>query len=230
MQAKDVMTSPVITVTPDTTVSEVASLLLKHRISGVPVVDEAGKVVGIVTEGDLLHREESHTERHRPRWLEMFVDRGGLAAEFVKSHARHVRDVMTRDVVGVAPDTDLAEVAELMERRRIKRVPVLQDGRPIGIISRANLLYGLVAYKQAPSGTGAVSDPEIRQRLIAELRESGWADLGQLNIVVSDGIVHLWGVVDSDEQRRALVVAAEGIPGVKGVQDHLGPSWFNNPG
>jgi CBS domain-containing protein len=217
MQAKDIMTSPVITVGPDTSVTEIATLLLERRISGVPVVDRDGTVLGIVSEGDLLRRVEMKTERRRSRWLEMLTDQGDRAADFVKSHGTLARDIMSREMITVEPSTDLAEIAELMERHRIKRVPVVADGALVGIISRANLLHGLVAYKRSPAGTAAVSDPEIRAGLNDLLRRESWADLNRINVVVSDGVVHLWGVVDSEEQRHALTVAARSVPGVKSV-------------
>ena len=228
MKARDVMTSPPITVTPDTAITDVAALLLERRISAVPVVDEHGRMVGIISEGDLLRRSESDTERRRPQWLEMLLDPNIQAADFVKTHGTHVGAVMTRDVVAVSPDTDLAEIASLLEQRRIKRVPVVENGVPVGIVSRANLLYGLVAYKKAPSGLQAASDPEIQQRVTESLRAEPWIDLSRLNIVVSDGVVHLWGLVKSEEQRRALKVAAGAVPGVRSVEDHLGLDRFPN--
>ena len=229
MLAKDVMTSPVITTTPDTLVLDVATLLLQHRISGVPVVDGDGRIVGIVSEGDFLHRTETGTDRPRSRWLEFLIGREGrTAGDFVKSHGLRVRDVMSRNVVSVRPDADLGEIAELMERKRIKRVPVVENDRPIGIVSRANLLHGLVAYKRSPAGLEAISAPEIRRLLVEKLRHEPWADLSRINIVVSDGTVHLWGIVTNDDQRRALRVAAEEIPGVKGVEEHFSPRYFTD--
>ena len=226
MKARDVMTSPPITVTLDTAITDVAALLLERRISAVPVVDEHGRMVGIISEGDLLRRSESDTERRRPQWLEMLLDPNIQAADFVKTHGTHAGAVMTRDVVAVSPDTDLAEIASLLEQRRIKRVPVVENGVPIGIVSRANLLYGLVAYKTAPSGLQAASDPEIQRRVAESLESERWIDLSRINIVVSDGVVHLWGLVKSEDQRRALKVAAEAVPGVRSVEDHLGLDRF----
>ncbi|HYG87829.1 MAG TPA: CBS domain-containing protein [Azospirillum sp.] len=220
------MTSPVITVAMDAAVTEIAELLLSRRISGVPVVDGEGKVVGIVSEGDLLRRVESGTNRPRARWLEVLVDRSEQAVEFLKTHGRRAQDVMSRPVVSVAPDTDLADIAELMEQRRIKRVPVLVDGRPVGMVSRANLLHGLVAYRHAPAGFDAQGDAAIRGALLEMLTSERWIDLDQLNIVVTDGVVHLWGMVDSEEQRRALCTIASEIHGVKRVEDHLHRNLF----
>lgn len=224
MQAKHVMTSPVITVTVDATVAEIAELLLTRRISGVPVTDAAGRVVGIVSEGDLLHRRESGTERRRPRWLSLLVSGGSQANEFVKTHGTRAADVMTRPVV--SGDTDLADIAVLMERERIKRVPVLEDGRAVGIVSRANLLHGLVAVRRNAPAAASGGEDAIRDALMKRLEGESWIDLNQVNVVVKDGVVHLWGVVDSDEQRRALHVAAESVPGVTRIEEHLHRNRF----
>lgn len=226
MRARDVMTSPVITVTPDASVPEIAELLLTRKVSGVPVVNGSGRVIGIVSEGDLLRRVETGTERARDRWLEMLLDRTAKAADFLKSHGRRAQDVMTRQVISAAPDTDLGDIADLMERNRIKRVPILEDGRPVGIVSRANLLHGLVAYKRTSWGAAVQGDAAIRNALLDELSGQDWIQLDQLNIVVTDGTVHLWGMVDSEEQRRALCALATGTPGVQRVEEHLHRNRF----
>jgi CBS domain-containing protein len=228
MKAQDVMTSPPITVTPDTLVVDIAAVLVERRISAVPVVDASGRLVGIVSEGDLLRRSEIGTDRQRSQWLELLVERSGQAADFAKAHGLFARDVMTRDVVSVPPDAELSEIAALLERHRIKRVPVVRDGVPVGIVSRANLLRGLVASGRTRQATREADDLAIRNRIEQRLRQEPWADLSRLNIVVSEGVVHLWGVLGSDEQRRALKIAAESVPGVKGVVDHLSPDWFPN--
>jgi CBS-domain-containing membrane protein len=227
MKARDVMTAPVVTVTPEASVPEIAALLIERRISAVPVVD-GDAVVGIVSEGDLLRRGETRTERQRPGWLEMLLNRDLQAAEFVKEHGACARDVMSPDVVSVTPDTDLAEIARVLERRRIKRVPVIENGALVGIVSRANLLRALVAYRHSRTGLEGRSDPEIARALDERLRQQGWVDVSRINVVVTDAVVHLWGTVDSAEQRRALAVAAAEIPGVERVEDHLTPDWFAN--
>jgi CBS domain-containing protein len=221
------MTSPPITVTPDTPVAEIAAILIENRISAVPVLDPSGRIVGIVSEGDLLRRREARTERRRSKWLELLLDRNVTAAEFVKTHGRHARDVMTTDVVTVPPDAALAEIASLLERRRIKRVPVVDGGKLVGIVSRANLLHGIAAQRDAPSPAAAqASDAEIRERLNAVLRERLGIDVRRVNVVVTDGVVYLWGTVKSEEQRRAVIVAADGVPGVTTVEDRLHHDWF----
>ena len=226
MRARDVMVRAVATTTPETTVEKVAGLMINLRISGVPVLDRNGQLVGIVTEGDLLRRAETGTERQRSRWSEWFSANSRLAAEYIKSHARRVEDVMTRDVVTVGELADLGEIAELMETRHIKRVPVLHDGKIVGIVSRADLLQVLAS--GGATTTDENNDRLIRERLLAELRKQEWANPAEANVVVSDGVVHFWGTVGSEEERTALRVVAENIPGVRGIEDHAisGPRYL----
>ena len=228
MKARDVMTAPPITVTPDARVSDVAALLLDRRISAVPVVDQNGRIVGIVSEGDLLRRAETGTERHRSKWLELLLDPSTKAAEFVKAHGAYARDVMTRDVVTAGPDADLAEIATLLESRHIKRVPVVEnDGEVVGIVSRANLLHALVAYRSgSPLPERKASDTEIRDRIYERMERQIGRRLRRVNVVVQDGVVFLWGTVRSEDERRALTVAAELVPGVTRVEDKLHRDWF----
>ena len=223
MRAADVMTSDVITVGEDASVQEVARLMAEHGISAVPVVDRERRVVGMVSEGDLLHRAETGTERRRSWWLDMVAATNQLAGEYVKSHSGNVKDVMTRDVISVTEETAVGDIAILLETNRIKRVPVLRDGRLVGIVSRANLVRALaVTISERPSGAEA-DDRAIRDRLLAELRAQKWAEVSPANITVKDGIVHLWSSYYSDQEKRALVVAAENIPGVRRVEDHMRP-------
>ena len=224
MQAKDVMTTRVVTVDPETAVEDVARLLIERHVSGVPVVDAKGAIVGIVSEGDLMRRAESGTERRtRSWWLSLFDDTTEAAAAYAKARGRHARDVMTTEIVSVAPETPLGEIAELLERRHIKRVPVLKDGKLVGIVSRANLLQGLASARRSqPTPPVAASDQSIRDQIVAELQKHGWGNLGTTSVVVRDGVVQLWGLVGSDQERRASVVAAENVAGVKSIEDHRG--------
>jgi CBS-domain-containing membrane protein len=221
MRAKDVMTSPFVTVGPDATVQEIATLLIERRVSGVPVLDQGERVVGIVSEGDLLRRVEHADERHRSWWLRLLSDPATDAAEYVKTHGRRAADVMTRDVVTVGVDTPLHEIAALLEERRIKRVPVVQDGRLVGIVSRANLLHGLAAWPvAAPAPT--IDDQAIRATILTTLRVEVGGMTKFVNVVVSQGVVDLWGATDSSEVKRAIRVAAENAPGVREVRDRVG--------
>ncbi len=227
MRAADVMTTKVITVTPDASVQDVAALLANNGISGVPVVDTAGQLVGVVSEGDLLHRTETGTarrvERKRPRWFDTFSGDRDLARDYVKSHSRTVRDIMTPDVITVSETTELDAIANLLETKRIKRVPVVRDGTVVGIVSRSNLVRALVAAKP-PAETGTDSDDRtIRGLILAELQGQEWASrVWAADIIVRDKIVHIWCSDDrSDDERRALRVVAENTSGVRGVEEHI---------
>jgi CBS domain-containing protein len=221
----DVMTTDVITVDPDMTVQGLASLLAERGISGAPVVDAHGKLVGIISEGDLLHRAEigtahRHRDRRRSWWLDHFAS--DLAREYVKSHGRTVKDIMTHDVVSVTEDTDLADVAALLEAKRIKRVPIMRGGEVVGIISRANIVRAVGATRGVIPGAGENDDRSIRARLLTELGQEEWARVWPEDIIVRDGVVHFWLSDDEPvDKRRALRVAAETIAGVRGVEEHL---------
>lgn len=219
MLARDVMISPVITVKPSTTVEEVAKLFLDKKISAAPVLDDTGKLVGIVSEADLLHRVEAGTERHRSWWLTALIDSDRLAAEFVKAHARSVSDVMTRSVITATPQTPLHEVATSMEKNGIKRLPILENGQLVGIVSRANLLQAVASARRLLEMTP--SDKAIRESILSSLKAQPWGHLSILNVTVSDGVVDLWGVAESNTQRKAIKVAAESTPGVCAVNDNL---------
>jgi len=224
MKAADLMTRRVVTVGPDASVVQAIRLMLQNRISGLPVV-ENGKLVGIVTEGDFLRRSETGTERRRSHWLEFLTGPSRLADEYMRSHARRVADVMTPDVVTVTEDMSAAAMADLMEKHRIKRLPVLRQGALVGIVTRANLLR--VVARVAASAVPALAhsfanDALIRDRVLAELDKQAWAPgSNMLDVVVFDGVVHLRGVVFDEKDRQALRVLAEATPGVEKVEDHL---------
>jgi len=223
MRAADVMTNEVITVGEDASVHEAAKLLAEHAISAVPVVSIATSAVGMVSEGDLLHRAETGTERRRAWWLEMVASTNQLAGEYVKSHSGSVKDVMKCDVISVTEETTVADIAILLETNRIKRVLVLRDDRLVGIVSRANLVRALaMSINERPSGAEA-DDRAIQHRLLAELKAQKWAEVSPANIMVKDGVVHLWSSYYSNQEKRALVVASESIPGVRRVEDHMRP-------
>jgi CBS domain-containing protein len=228
VRATDVMTTDVITVDENTTVQALATLLAERGISGAPVADANGRLVGIVSEGDLLHRAEigtarRHRERRRSWWLDDFASKA--ARDYIKSHAQTVRDIMTPDVVTVTEDTDLGEVAALLEAKRVKRVPVMRDGKIVGIISRANLVRALSAMKGAPPPEREADDRSIRTQLLRELGREEWARIWPEDVIVRDGVVHFWLSADeTDDKRRALRVAAETIPGVRGIEEHLVPT------
>jgi len=219
LAAADVMTTDVITVSSETTIRDVATLLHSKRISGVPVVDAAGNILGIVTEGDLVIREAIVGEHRRSWWLALFDDPTVLARDYAKTHGRIARDVMTTSVISVGPAATLPEIAKTLERHRIERVPVVKHNKLIGIITRSNLLQALAAADV--SRPGVHDDRAIREQLLAELQKQPWVHMALKNVVVQDGVVSLWGMVSTDDERRALRIAAENVPGVKGVEDQL---------
>jgi CBS-domain-containing membrane protein len=225
MKAMDVMTRQVISVGPESSILEVAQLMLQHSISGLPVVDATGRLVGIVTEGDFLRRSEIGTQRRRPRWLEFILGPGRLASEYANTSGRKVNEVMTTDVKTVVEDTPLEEVVHLMERYQVKRLPVLRERDIVGIITRANLFRAVIrlAYEAHPA---SADDNAIRERLLDEIRNASWAPT--ISVAVKNGKVQLTGLLSDERQRHALRVAAENIPGVKDVEDNL--IWIDPAG
>ena len=221
MKAADIMTRDVVVVPPDAQIAAIAKTMIDNRISGVPVVDE-GKLVGIVTENDLLRRVELSTERERPRWLHFFTSVATLLAEYVRSHGQTASDVMTSDVISVSPDTPIVEIANIFESRHVKRVPVLDGEKIVGIVSRANLIRALaVQVAPAPGQPTALTDSQILDSLYDEVAKMGWTPMPFLiSPIVKEGIVHLFGIVASEAERNAILIAARGIPGVTDVKDH----------
>lgn len=223
MKASDVMTTKVISIRPDATLSEMIKQMLDHRISGLPVIAEDGTLVGVVTEGDCLRRAETGTEVKRSFWRDLLTGSETLANEYIRTHGRKVSEVMTRDPISVSPDTDLSEVIHIMEKNRIKRVPVVKDGTVVGILSRANLLQTLSGLVRNTSLND--SDADIRKGVVAALGTLPWAANEFLNVTVKDGVVDLWGCYTAYRQDEAAVVATENVPGVKQVRNHL--SWVD---
>jgi CBS-domain-containing membrane protein len=218
MQVKDIMTINVISIGADESVAKAASLMLQNRISCLPVVDTEGELVGMVTEGDFLRRRELGTERRRPKWLEFIVGPGKLAEDYVRTSGRKVEDVMTPDPWTISEDDTLEAIVEMMERHHIKRLPVTQGGRMVGIVSRANLMHALATVaRDLPPPAGG--DSAIRANILAAIAKQDWAP--HVNVIVKDGVAELRGVVTDDRERQGLVVAAENVAGVKKVHDHL---------
>ena len=220
MRAIDVMVHDVATVRPDTDVADATKLLAEHDVSALPVLDQDGNLIGMLSEADLIHRAEIGTEKHRPWWLEAVTGATTLAEEFAKSHGKKVGEVMTAGVISVTEETPLSEIAALFERKHIKRVPVVKDGKLIGIVSRANLIQALA------SVVGRVdqhdeTDRQIRLDLLSRLKDQRWTGFGDRNITVGNGVVHLWGLVGSEEERQALLALAESVRGVSRVSDEM---------
>jgi len=208
MRAADVMTTDVVAVGPDARVVEVA------------VIGDGGELGGIVSEGDLMRRSETGTERRRAWWLEALVGRTTLANDYVQANAQKVADIMTRNVVTATPDTPLGEIAALLERHHIKRVPIVRDGKVLGIVTRANLIQALASIRKKISIATAPEDSAIREDVLARLRNEPWVKLWSVNVIVHEGVVELWGIVDTAAEKRAIRVVAEATPGVREVIDH----------
>jgi CBS domain-containing protein len=223
MQAQDVMTTNVITVDPQASVREVATFMLVKGISALPVVDREGNLVGIVSEGDLMRRVDPGNERRRSWWLEIFAGRSNeaLAKDYVKAHACKVEDLMTRDVITAPPAVTLRHLAELLERNRIKRVPIVQDGKIVGIVSRANLIQALATNGSQSKQEVGRTDTIIRREVLDHFRSHDWSKYLHLNATVHDGTVALWGNVGSESEKQAARVTAELVPGVRVVENNI---------
>lgn len=219
MKAKHVMTWPVKTGKVDMTVREAARTMSENHISALPIVDEAGKLVGVVSEGDLVRRAEIGTHIQRSWWLSMLLTDKRLADEYTRSHAAKVGDVMSRKVISVEPETSLSEIARIFERNQIKRVPVLGSGKLVGIVTRSNLVQAIATAPQKEHRE--LEDEEIRTKIQKILESKSWAKPIGLNITVNDGRVDLWGVARSEAERNAIRVVVEKVHGVKGIEDNL---------
>ena len=228
MQANDIMTTNVVSVTAETTVDQIASLLMKHKISGVPVIGNEQQVVGVVSEGDLLRRVEGYNEARESWWLDLLSSSRNEAADFVKAKGRYARDIMTAEVISVDIYTPVGEIAKVLERHHIKRVPVLDGGRLVGIVSRANLLHALASRATPASEAPAENDRAIRSQVLDALKTVPGLDEWWINVTVVDGCVELWGVTSTDDEAKAAQVATEAVAGVKKVNNYLGripASW-----
>jgi CBS domain-containing protein len=219
VKARDVMVSHVITVGPELDVKAIANTLVANGISAVPVVAIDGSIVGIVSEGDLMRRAVSGAKRSR--WLETFSTAEQLMADFVRAHGRKAKDVMTRQVISISPDTSLQEIANLLEKNGIKRVPVIENGRLVGIVSRANLVQALATRGLAFVDV-AEADEALRKVILFNLRKLPWTTaMTMIDVIVDRGVVNLWGVVRNEEEKNAVRITAEGTPGVQAVNDHV---------
>jgi CBS domain-containing protein len=221
MLAQDVMTTGIATVPPDTALAAAIEIMLTRHVSGLPVVDGDGRLVGVLTEGDLLRRAETGTEPTRPRWLDFIMGPARLAEDYVRTHSRRVADLMTHDVVTVSPETTLADVVALMESHRIKRLPVLHGGTLVGIVTRTDLLRALADALKRASQPQHATDRQIRDAIVAEFTRQRWAPVDRITVHVDEGHVVLEGIIFDNVDRAALTVAAQNVAGVKSVRDDL---------
>lgn len=217
MQAQDVMTTVVATIPADATVQEAAKVMLQRGISALPVMDNKDRVVGMVSEGDLVRRAELGTDAPRSWWLHAFAE--DAVRDYLRTHGASVREVMASPVISVRRTTPLDEVARLLEKHRIKRVPVLESGRLVGIVSRADLVRRLATLPLRVTVRSA-NDRTLRRRILKEMRKKAGLDLLYVNVTVEHGVVHLWGGVRSHLDQKALAVAASAVEGVRKVEDH----------
>lgn len=220
MKARDVMTRQLVYVTPTSDVTEAVRVMLSNHLSGLMVINDAGKLVGVVTEGDFLRRVETGTERHRAPWLEFLTGPKKLAEDYVRSHGRTVGEVMSRNVITITEDTPVEDAVAIMEKKKIKRLPVLDGDKVVGVLRRTDLMRAMATLGRTLSAPDE-SDAAIRDHIMKELRTRAWAPVAQIDVAVNEGVVDFWGTITEESQREALRVCAENTPGVKKVVDHL---------
>jgi CBS domain-containing protein len=222
MLVKNVMTKKVIAVLPQTTVAEALDIMTRNRVSGLPVVDENGVLVGIISEADFLRRAELGTEKSRAHWLTSFFLPGHAAEIYARAHAQRVDEIMSAEVATIDESASLNEAVSLMEKRRVKRLPVVAGGKPIGMITRADFIAALALFMRQSYDQPLVGDAEIKRRIAAEMKAQPWAPVGSVDIAVSDGVVSLYGLLSDDRERSAIRALVESIDGVRDVHDHMG--------
>lgn len=219
MRANQIMTSPVVTISPEASIVLAANAMLDHHVSGLPVVDGQDRLVGIISEGDFIRRAELGTQHKRGRWLRMLLGPGTCADDFVHEHGRRVSEVMTHHPHTITEDTSVETIVRMMEKHHVKRLPVMRGDRLVGIVTRKNLLRAVAQLaRETPDPSAA--DDKIRDRIVAEIERNDWRPFG-LSVVVRDGVVHLNGVITEESSRQAVIVVAENVCGVKEVHDHL---------
>ena len=221
MKVKDVMTHSLVSIAPEAPIRDAIARMISHQVSGMPVLDEAGKLVGVVSESDFLHRAEMGTEAPRRRWLELLLGAASGAEEYARSHGRTVADVMSSDVVTADPETPVAEVVRLMEEHGIKRIPVVEDGRVVGLVSRADLMTALGEFLMKPKARAPATDESIRRAIVTEMKRQAWCPVTALEVKVHRGVVELKGAIFDERQRRALAVLVDRVHGVKSIRDRL---------
>ena len=223
LQARDIMTRDVATVRAQTPVHDIAKLMTERHISGLPVVDAEGRIIGVVTEADLLHRVETHTEKKSSWWLKLFSDSDALAREFSKAHGRTAGDIMTRNVVAVPENATIDVIADAFDARRIKRVPVVRGDLLVGIVSRGDIVRALLRLTEqaAPTPPCARDRSRVRQQVLDRIREQPWINGGAINVIATENGVELWGNTETEDQRRAIKILIEELPDAGLVEDHL---------
>jgi CBS domain-containing protein len=221
MRVKDVMTKNVTSITPQATVAEALDVMTRSRISGLPVIDETGGLVGIVSEADFLRRSELGTEKSQAHWLGSIFMPGHAADIYARAHAKHIDQIMTTDVATIDENANLGEAVTLMEQRRVKRLPVVADGKVVGMIARADFVRALALFVRHSYDEALVSDNEIKRRIEEEMEAQLWAPTASVDVAVKDGVVNLNGVITDERERNALHALVENVEGVRQVHDHM---------
>ena len=221
MRVRDVMTKTVISVTPRTSVSEALDLMTRSHISGLPVIDDKGSLVGIVSEADFLRRSELGTEKSQGHWLASIFLPGRAAEIYARAHAKHVDQIMSADVATIEEDATLGSAVELMEKRRVKRLPVVAGNRVVGMIARADFVHALALFVRQPYEEEIVTDAEIKSHIEAEMQAQLWAPTACIDIVVNNGVVDLHGVLTDEREQNALHALVENVKGVRELHDHI---------
>ncbi len=221
MRVKDVMTKTVASVSPRASVAEALDTMTRWHVSGLPVIDESGSLVGIVSEADFMRRAELGTEKPGAHWLGMIFRPGNAAELYARAHARRVEDIMSTDLATVDETARLEEAVAIMEKRRVKRLPVLSDGKVVGMLSRADFVHALALFLREPYDEVVVSDSEITRRIRAEMQAQLWAPTASIDVDVKDGVVSLNGVLTDERERNGIRALVENIEGVRMVHDHM---------
>jgi CBS domain-containing protein len=221
MRVKDVMTKNVVSVSPQATVAEALDTMTRSNLSGLPVIDDAGSLVGVVSEADFMRRSELGTEKPGSHWLESIFLPGKAAEIYARAHARRVEEIMSTDVATVLESASLDEAVAVMEKRRIKRLPVLSEGKVVGMLTRADFVHALALFLREPYDQALISDSEINQRIRAEMQAQLWAPTASVDIAVKDGVVSLRGVLTDERERNAIHALVENVEGVRMVHDQM---------
>lgn len=219
MIVADVMTTEVVAVDPETSLAEAAGWMVRHRVSGLPVLDAAGKLIGILTEGDLLHRPELGTCGRQAGWMRGILRAETLAAEYAHTHGRQVGDVMTRNPSFVRPDLPLAKAAELMRQKQVKRLPVVREDSLVGMLSRFDILRALAT--RLEESCIEATDTEILDGIETALAQEPWAPREGVRFGVSNGRVRIEGRIGSEQEARAIAILARNTRGVTGIENGL---------
>jgi CBS domain-containing protein len=225
MRVSDVMTKNVVSVSPQTTVADALDIMVRSHLSGVPVIDESGRLVGMISEGDFLRRSEFGTTKPEGSWIAGMLLPGRAAKAYAHIHGRRVGELMSENVATIAPNAGLDEAVALMEKRRVKRLPVLETEKVVGILTRADFMRALVEFIRPAYEEQPIADGEIKRRIEDELRAQPWAPVASVEVAVENGAVVLRGLLTDERQRNAIRAVIENVDGVRVIRDHM--TWID---